>query len=117
MKLKRVVVTGIGAITPIGNSIPEFWDGLVNGKSGGDKITLFDASLFKTQFACEVKGFDPLLHFDRKEVRKFDRYVQFALVASKEAISDANLEQESIDKNRIGVIFASGMGGIRAFEQ
>lgn len=117
MKIKRVVVTGIGAITPIGNNIPEFWDALVNGKSGGDKITLFDASLFKTQFACEVKGFDPLQHFDRKEVRKFDRYVQFALVSSKEAITDANLEQESIDKNRVGVIFASGMGGIRAFEQ
>ena len=117
MKIKRVVVTGIGAITPIGNNIPEFWDALVNGKSGGDKITLFDASLFKTQFACEVKGFDPLQHFDRKEVRKFDRYVQFALVSSKEAIIDANLEQENIDKNRVGVIFASGMGGIRAFEQ
>ena len=117
MKIKRVVVTGIGAITPIGNNIPEFWNALVNGKSGGDKITLFDASLFKTQFACEVKGFDPLQHFDRKEVRKFDRYVQFALVSSKEAIIDANLEQENIDKNRVGVIFASGMGGIRAFEQ
>lgn len=117
MKLKRVVVTGIGAITPIGNNIPEFWNGLVNGKSGGDKITLFDASLFKTQFACEVKDFDPLQHFDRKEVRKFDRYTQFALVASKEAVTDANLEQENLDKNRIGVIFSSGMGGIRAFEQ
>ena len=116
MELKRVVVTGLGAITPLGNSAEETWQSLVNGVSGAGPITLFDASKFKTQFACEVKDFDPTKHFDRKELRKFDRYAQLALVSAKEAIEDSKLDLETIDKNRVGVVYSAGIGGIRTFE-
>lgn len=116
MELKRVVVTGLGAISPIGNTAPETWAALLNGESGAGPITQFDASKFKTQFACEVKGFDASKHFDRKELRKYDRYAQLALVSATEAIEDAALDLEKEDLNRIGVIFAAGIGGIRSFE-
>ncbi len=116
MELKRVVVTGLGAITPIGNTAPETWAALLDGVSGAGPITQFDASKFKTQFACEVKGFDALQHFDRKEARKYDRYSQLALVAASEAIDDAAFDLEKEDLNRIGVIFSAGIGGIRSFE-
>lgn len=117
MELKRVVVTGLGAITPLGNNVPEYWDGLINGKSGAGPITHFDASKFKTQFACEVKGFDPNQHFDRKEVRKMDRYTQLAMVAAKEAVENSGMDLDKVDKNEIGVIFSAGIGGIDTFEK
>lgn len=117
MELKRVVVTGLGAITPIGNSVSEFWDSLLKGVSGAGPITLFDASKFKTQFACEVKNFDPLKYFEKKEVRKYDRYAQFAIAAAKESVEDAGFDIEAVDKDRVGVIFAAGIGGIATFEQ
>lgn len=117
MELKRVVVTGLGAITPIGNTVPEFWENCVNGVSGAGAITYFDASKFKTQFACEVKEFDPLQFIDRKEARKMDRYAQFAVVVAAEAIKDAELNIETEDLNKIGVIFGAGIGGIRTFEE
>ena len=101
MSLKRVVVTGLGALTPIGNDINSFWKGLVSGKSGADFITYFDSSKFKTQFACELKGYDPLNYFDRKEARKLDRFAQYAIVCSDEAIKDSGLQLEKIDKSRI----------------
>jgi 3-oxoacyl-[acyl-carrier-protein] synthase II len=116
MKLKRVVVTGLGAITPLGNTMSETWDGLVRGVSGAGPITQFDATKFKTRFACEVKGFDPLKYMDRKEARKCDRYTHFALVAADEAVADAGMDLEKEDKDRIGVIFAAGIGGIHSFE-
>lgn len=116
MKLRRVVVTGLGALTPIGNSVPEYWDALVNGVSGADRITRFDASKFKTQFACEVKNFDPLKYFDRKEVRKYDPYAQYGMVSSDEAIADAGLSDPTLDHERIGVIWASGIGGLVTFQ-
>ncbi len=116
MELKRVVVTGLGAITPLGHSAEETWQSLVNGVSGAGPITLFDASKFKTQFACEVKDFDPSKHFDRKELRKYDRYAQLAIVSAKEAIEDSKLDLETIDKNRVGVVYSAGIGGIRTFE-
>lgn len=116
MELKRVVVTGLGAITPLGNTLPETWEGIVEGKSGAGPITHFDASKFKTQFACEVKNFDPTQHFDRKEARKYDRYTQFALVAAKEAIENSALDIEKENLDKIGVIFAAGIGGIQTFE-
>ncbi|MFA8435661.1 MAG: beta-ketoacyl-ACP synthase II [Marinifilaceae bacterium] len=115
MELRRVVVTGLGTINPIGNNIAEYWDGLKNGKSGAAPITRFDASKFKTQFACEVKNYDPKDHFDRKEARKLDLYAQFALVASKQAMEDANLDLESEDLTKAGVIWGSGIGGIITF--
>ncbi|RUT78087.1 beta-ketoacyl-ACP synthase II [Ancylomarina longa] len=115
MKLRRVVVTGLGTINPIGNNIAEFWDNLEKGVSGCDKITHFDASKFKTRFACEVKNFEPKDHFDRKEARKLDLYAQYALVASKEAIEDSKLDLESEDLTRAGVIWGSGIGGINTF--
>jgi 3-oxoacyl-[acyl-carrier-protein] synthase II len=117
MELKRVVVTGLGAITPIGNTVPEFWENAVKGVSGAGPITYFDASKFKTQFACEVKGFDPLQHFDRKEVHKMDQYAQFAVVVAEEALNDSGLDIETEDRNKIGVIFGAGIGGIRTFER
>ncbi|MDD4405976.1 MAG: beta-ketoacyl-ACP synthase II [Parabacteroides sp.] len=117
MELKRVVVTGLGAITPLGKTLTETWEGLVNGKSGARPITHFDASKFKTQFACEVKDFEPTQYFDRKEARKLDRYAQFALVAADEAIADSGLEVEKLDLDRIGVIFSSGIGGISTFQE
>lgn len=116
MKLRRVVVTGLGALTPLGNTVPEFWESLINGVSGADRITRFDASKFKTQFACEVKNFDPLAFFDRKEVRKYDPYAQFGIVSSDEAIADAGLVPEKLDLDRVGVIWASGIGGLLTFQ-
>ncbi len=116
MELKRVVVTGIGALTPIGNTVEEYWNGLVNGVSGADKITLFDASKFRTRFACEVKNFDPFQFLDKKEARKIDRFTQFALVASDQAMADAGLTRENINPDRIGVVFGSGIGGLITFQ-
>ena len=116
MELKRVVVTGLGAISPLGNTLPETWEGLLNGKSGAGPITHCDASKFKTQFACEVKGFDSLQYLDRKEARKCDRYSLLAIGAAKQAVDDAAMDLEKEDKNRIGVIFAAGIGGIQTFE-
>jgi 3-oxoacyl-[acyl-carrier-protein] synthase II len=116
MELKRVVVTGLGALTPLGNTVDDLWNGLVNGVSGAANITLFDASEFKTKFACEVKDFNSLDHFDRKEGRKYDRYTQFGIVASNQAIADSGVDLEKINKNRVGVIWASGIGGIKTFQ-
>ena len=117
MELKRVVVTGMGALTPIGNTIPEFWEGLKNGISGCDLITHFDASKFKTRFACEVKNFNVENFMDRKEARKLDKYAQFALVAADEAVKDSGLELDKIDLDEAGVIWASGIGGIQTFQE
>ncbi|MFT3676347.1 MAG: beta-ketoacyl-ACP synthase II [Chitinophagaceae bacterium] len=117
MELKRVVVTGMGALTPLGNSIEEYWNGLINGVSGADMITLFDASKFRTKFACEVKNFDPVQYLDRKEARKIDRFTQFALVASDQAMADAGLNKENINPDRVGVVFGSGIGGLITFQQ
>ena len=117
MELKRVVVTGLGAITPIGNDVESTWDNAVKGVSGAGPITHFDASLFKTQFACEVKNFNVAEHFDRKEVRKYDLYAQYALVAARQAVADAGLDAEGVDHDRVGVIFAAGIGGLHTFEE
>jgi 3-oxoacyl-[acyl-carrier-protein] synthase II len=117
MKLKRVVVTGLGAITPLGDRVQTTWEAMMQGVSGAGPITLFDASKFKTRFACEVKNFDPNIHFDRKEARKMDRYSQFALVSAQEAIEDARLNSDVVDPNRVGVVVSSGIGGIGTFEQ
>lgn len=117
MKLRRVVVTGLGALTPIGNNIEEYWNGLVNGKSGAAPITYFDAAKFKTRFACEVKGFnvDDFIH--RKESRKMDRFTQFAMVVADEAIANAKLDIPTLDPDRVGVVWGAGIGGIDTFEQ
>lgn len=115
MEPRRVVVTGIGTINPIGNNIKEYFDSLENGVSGAGPVTAFDATNFKSRIACEVKNFDPLAFFDRKELRKYDRYSQFALVAATEAVEDAALDLESINKERVGVIWASGVGGIQTY--
>lgn len=117
MELKRVVVTGLGALTPIGNTAPETWQNLLQGKSGAAPITLFDASKFPTRFACEVKGFNPSDHFDRKEARRYDRYTQFALVAAKEALEDAKVDLDKLDKENVGVIISAGIGGLNTFEE
>mgnify|MGYP000973317996 CR=1 FL=1 len=117
MKLKRVVVTGIGAITPIGNTLQEYWNGLINGVSGANLIAQFDASKFKTRFACELKNFDPLNYFDKKEARKMDRFTQTALVSSDEAVKNGNLTAENINPDRVGVVFASGIGGLITFQE
>jgi 3-oxoacyl-[acyl-carrier-protein] synthase II len=117
MELKRVVVTGLGALTPIGNTVAEFWQGLSTGTSGAGPITKFDTTLFKTRFACEVKGFDPLNYFDRKEARKMDGYVHYAIVTADQAIEDAGLLSEGINKERVGVIWASGIGGLHSFQE
>lgn len=117
MEFKRVVVTGLGALTPVGNSVSETWESLLQGKSGAGPITLFDASHFKTQFACEVKGFNSNDHFDRKEARRYDRYTQFALVTAKEALEDSGLDLEKTDLERVGVIISAGIGGLETFEQ
>ena len=116
MQLKRVVVTGIGALTPLGNNTQDYWKGLLNGVSGAGPITLFDASKFKTKFACELKGFDPLQYLDKKEARKVDRYTQIALAASDEAVRDARIDKATMNPDRIGVIFASGIGGLISFQ-
>lgn len=115
MELKRVVVTGLGAITPIGNNIDDYWNALINGVSGAAEITSFDTEKFKTKFACEVKNFNPLDFFDRKEVRKHDKYSQFGMVAAGQAIEDSGIDAEGIDKNKVGVIWASGIGGLETF--
>lgn len=116
MELKRVVVTGLGAITPVGATAPETWENLKKGVSGAGPITHFDASAFKTQFACEVKGFNAADHLDRKEARKMDVYEQYALVAAMEAVKDCGFDLEAIDKTRVGVILGVGIGGIKTFE-
>lgn len=116
MELKRVVVTGLGAITPLGKSVPEYWEGLANGVSGADYIQQFDCAKFKTRFACEVKDFEPTNFLERKEARKLDRFTQFALVASDEAVKDAGISAENVNPDRVGVIFASGIGGITTFQ-
>jgi len=115
MELKRVVITGLGAITPLGNNVADYWQGLLDGKSGAAPITLFDASKFKTQFACEVKDFDPGKYLDRKEARKLDRFSQLAIASSEEAVQDAGLLNAGLDPDRIGVIWGSGIGGLRTF--
>ena len=117
MELKRVVVTGLGALTPVGNNVAETWENLVNGVSGAGPITHFDASNFKTQFACEVKGFKANEHLDRKEARKMDLYTQYAIVAAKEAIEDSAMDLEKVDKTRIGVIYGVGIGGLNTLEE
>jgi 3-oxoacyl-[acyl-carrier-protein] synthase II len=116
MELRRVVVTGLGALTPIGNNIQEYWNGLINGVSGAAPITYFDASKFKTQFACELKNFNVEDFIDRKEARKMDRYAQYAVVSSTEAMNDAGFDLEKIDKDRAGVIWGSGIGGLETFQ-
>ena len=117
MELTRVVITGLGALTPIGNDVETAWENAKKGVSGAGPITHFDASLFKTKFACEVKDFNPADHFDRKKARQLDLYAMYALTAADEAIKDAGLEDENLDKNRIGVIFAAGIGGLHTFEE
>jgi 3-oxoacyl-[acyl-carrier-protein] synthase II len=117
MTLKRVVVTGIGAITPLGNSLTEFWTNLVNGVSGANLITQFDASKFKTKFACELKNFDPLNYLDKKEARKLDRFAQTALASSDEAVKDAGIDATNVNADRVGVVFASGIGGLITFQE
>ena len=117
MELKRVVVTGLGALTPVGNTVPEFWNNLINGVSGAGPITHFDASKFKTQFACEVKNFNATDFIDRKEARKMDLYTQYAIAAAKEAVTDSAIDVEKEDLNRIGVIFGVGIGGLHTFEE
>ena len=116
MELKRVVVTGIGAITPIGNTVEEYWNALIDGRSGAALITQFDASLFKTKFACEVKNYNPNDFFDRKEARKLDLFAQYAMVATDEAIADSGLDMGAIDKDRFGVIWGAGIGGLKTFQ-
>lgn len=116
MQLKRVVVTGLGALTPIGNNIETYWDGLIKGKSGSAPITYYETEKFKTKFACELKGFDPLNFFDRKEARKLDRFAQYALVSSDEAIADSGLNLDKIDKFKAGVVWGAGIGGLETFQ-
>ena len=117
MQTKRIVVTGIGTLNPLGNNLETYWDNLIKGVSGADMITLFDASKFKTRFACEIKGFDPTEFMDRKEARKLDRFAQIALVASDQAVADAGITKENVDHDRVGVIFASGIGGLTTFTE
>ncbi|GAB3426445.1 beta-ketoacyl-ACP synthase II [Niabella aquatica] len=117
MELKRVVITGMGALTPLGNSVEDYWNGLINGVSGAAPITIFDASKFRTRFACEVKNFEPTNFLDRKEARKIDRFSQFALVASDQAMTDAGLNRENINPDRTGVVLGSGIGGLTTFQQ
>lgn len=116
MEIKRVVITGLGALTPIGNNIEDFWNGLVNGVSGAAPITYFDATKFKTRFSCELKNFDITQFFDRKEARKMDRFTQYAMVAADEAIVDSKLDLEKVDKDRVGVIWGAGIGGLETFQ-
>lgn len=116
MQLKRVVVTGLGAVTPLGNNVNDYWNNLINGVSGAAPITRFDASKFKTRFACEVKGFNPELYFEKKEARKLDAFSWYGIAASVEAFADSGLDAEGIDKNEIGVIWGSGIGGLDTFQ-
>lgn len=117
MKPRKVVVTGLGAITPLGNTVDEFWNNLIEGKSGAAPITRFDATKFKTKFACEIKGYDPLNYFEKQEVRKIDPFTQYALVSTAEALKDSGLDLDTIDKTRVGVIWGSGNGGFQTFQQ
>jgi 3-oxoacyl-[acyl-carrier-protein] synthase II len=117
MQLKRVVVTGIGALTPIGNNLKDYWSALVQGVSGADNITLFDASKFKTRFACEIKNFEPTDFLDKKEARKLDRFTQIAVVACDQAVADAGLTKENTDFDKVGVVFGSGIGGLITFQE
>lgn len=117
MQLKRVVVTGLGALTPLGNNLNDYWNNLIKGVSGAGPITRFDPEKFKTKFACEVKNYDPLDHFDRKEMRKMDAFTQYAMITSKEAIEDSGLDLEKIDRLKAGVIWGSGIGGLRTFQE
>ncbi|MBQ1665711.1 MAG: beta-ketoacyl-[Bacteroidaceae bacterium] len=117
MELKRVVVTGLGGVTPLGLTAEETWENVKKGVSGAGPITHFDASQFKTQFACEVKGFDPANYVDRKEARKMDLYTQYALAAAKMAVADSGMNLETVDKNEIGVVLGVGIGGIHTFEE
>lgn len=117
MEMRRVVVTGLGALTPIGNNIEEYWNGLINGVSGAAPITHFDASQAKTQFACELKNFDGNQFFDRKEIRKYDKFAQYGIVAADQAMTDSGIDLEKLDKDRAGVIWASGIGGIITFQE
>ncbi len=116
MELKRVVVTGLGALTPIGNNVEQYWNGLINGISGAAPITYFDATKFKTRFACELKNFDVKDYLNRKDARKMDRFTQYAMVASDEAINDSKLDLEKIDNDRVGVIWGAGIGGLETFQ-
>ena len=116
MNPRRVVVTGMGALTPIGNTLPQFWDGLISGTSGANNITHFDASKFKTKFACEIKGYDSLSFFEKKEVRRYDKFAQYALVVAKEAIEDAKLIESKVNNDRVGVIWGAGIGGLETFQ-
>jgi 3-oxoacyl-[acyl-carrier-protein] synthase II len=116
MELKRVVITGMGALTPLGNNIQDYWNGLINGVSGADMITLFDATKFRTKFACEIKGFEPTQFLDKKEARKIDRFSQLALVVSDQAMADAGLNRNNINPDRVGVVFGSGIGGLITFQ-
>jgi len=116
MQLKRVVVTGMGALTPIGNNLKAYWEGLRTGKSGSAPITYFDTEKFKTKFACELKGYDPMDFFDRKEARKLDRFAQYALVSSDEAIADSGIDLDVVDKFRVGVVWGAGIGGLETFQ-
>ena len=117
MELKRVVVTGIGALTPLGNNLNDYWDGLLHGVSGANFITLFDATKFKTRFACELKNFDPLSFLEKKESRKLDRLAQTAVGASDQAVADAGISKENVNPDRVGVVFASGIGGLITFQE
>ncbi len=117
MELKRVVVTGLGALTPIGNTVDDFWQGLISGVSGTDLITYFDTTKFKTKFACEIKGFEPTSFLEKKEARKLDRFAQIAIVASDQAVKDAGITKENVNTDRVGVIFGSGIGGIVTFTE
>jgi 3-oxoacyl-[acyl-carrier-protein] synthase II len=117
MELKRVVVTGLGALTPLGNSVPEYWNALLAGTSGANLITRFDASKFKTRFACELKGFNIEDHIERKEARKMDPYTHYAMVVAKQAVEDSGIDLEKVNKDRIGVIWGSGIGGLYTFQQ
>ncbi len=116
MELKRVVITGLGALTPIGNTVDEYWKSLINGVSGAAPITYFDASKFKTQFACELKNFNVTDHLDRKEARKLDQFSQYAMVSTAEAMADSGIDTEKINLNRAGVIWGSGIGGLKTFQ-
>ncbi len=116
MNPKRVVVTGMGALTPIGNTLHQYWDGLISGTSGSANITYFDTTKFKTKFACEVKGYDPLDFFEKKEVRRYDKFTQYALVVAKEAVEDAKLIESKVNNDRVGVIWGAGIGGLETFQ-
>ena len=117
MQPRRVVVTGLGALTPLGNTVSDFWTSIIQGKSGAAPITTFDTTKFKTKFACALKGYDPLNYFEKSEVRKMDPFTHYALITSAEAINDSGLELDKLDKTRVGVIWGSGNGGFHTFQQ